>query len=130
MVARHVAVALALGLCACITDPQSAGSPFEGIVTSRAPRLVGIPTAAGVRIDSLPAMVVEVDPTEPVDPRCSNVSHHGLGAVQELRFSNGLPAHLSDLVIGARVRVWWSGVQNDSCPPQRGADRVVILSRP
>ena len=116
-----------LVIAGCAVGPADPSFTFEGTITSRTP-FYGASGAPGTGIDTLPAMLVEGDPSSPTDPLCASSAAFFLRDVKRLVFANGAPARLDDLSVGVRVRVWWDGSQLDSCPPKRRADMITILS--
>ncbi len=112
----HLPVALLLGVASCL-DPQP---PFlRGTITSRAADVYAVQTGSGVRLDSTAAMFVDGGPS------CDQKAKFFIGGNTQV-FRRGLPADTGQLVVGAVVIVWNSGMVLQSCPPQTGAVRVSI----
>ena len=114
-------------LLACADTIPDGGAFISGVITSRAPMLLGVQTSTGVRTDSVPQMLV----TGSGPGSCNGGARILFSARTPIRFRNGTPADTGTLTIGTAVSVWNTGLVLESCPPIASAAVVVLknLSR-
>jgi hypothetical protein len=118
-----ISAALVLGCNSGISEPAA---PFlRGVITSRAPILIGVQDGAGTRVDSIPAMFVDGRGIWPAPEPCAAQARFAIGSGTQV-IHQGVPTDTAQLVVGQRVVVWVNGVVLESCPPQAGATRVVL----
>jgi len=118
-----VGAALVLGCSSGIAEPAT---PFlRGVITSRAPILIGVQDGAATRVDSIPAMFVDGRGIWPAPEPCAAQALFAIGSGTQV-IHQGVPTDTAQLVVGQRVAVWITGVVLESCPPQAGATRVVL----
>jgi len=117
---RHHWVRPVLLICAtalsatCTSESTEPSAPFaRGTITSRQARVYHVQSSTGVRIDSVPQMLVE---EEPGSMQCERNAWFGLDARTRV-LDGATHADTSALTLGRRVSVWAEGVVLESCPP-------------
>jgi hypothetical protein len=111
---------------ACGSTPLGPEQPFlRGVITSRAPILVGVQVAGATKLDSIPAMFVDGVGIWPAPEPCAARARFTIGT-QTRVFRHDVGVDTAQLVVGQRVAVWITGVVLESCPPQASASRVVL----
>ena len=113
-------------IAACSRHPNDPGDrPYlTGVITSRAPLVVGVRDGDSTRLMTYPRARV-TDSTKSAE-ECAQSIIVTFSVLTPLTRRSGAPADTGALQLGQRVSVWTDDLLLDSCPPQTGALRFLI----
>jgi len=125
--ARSTLAALLLAAAACASDPGDPGTaPADLRLPGETPSIIGTVTQASDAGDRRVVLIEQV-PERSAGYPIANVYVGGQTRVLRQAAGGTVRARPADLVVGTRVRAWFTGPVRESYPVQADAGTVLIV---